>query len=387
MRDLLQCRDDIDRIDNEIIRLLTERMDVANDIAQYKLANNQSITDAKREHSKLVTLRKKAKDAGLSPSYITDLFKTIIKHTCCAEQQYIIAKANSDTIVRDTSVAYLGTKGSYSHIATIRYLEGFKGKIDAQGCSSFTQIVSSVENSKCEYGILPIENSSSGSINDVLDTIQNTKASIVGEIFVPIDHSILGVEKTDLSEITDIYSHPQPLTQCSMWIEKMLPNVNVHYTSATSEAMEIVANMNDPHHVAIGSHMAADLYNLTPISDHISNNPNNFTRFIAISMTAVNIPETIAAKTSLAFSVQKYQPGSLIKVLNEFSKRNINVTKLISRPRIDSNKDVWEEIFFADVQANINESAMQEILDSIKPYTNFMKVLGCYASSEIHQDK
>ena len=125
MRDLLQCRDDIDRIDNEIIRLLTERMDVANDIAQYKLANNQSITDAKREHSKLVTLRKKAKDAGLSPSYITDLFKTIIKHTCCAEQQYIIAKANSDTIVRDTSVAYLGTKGSYSHIATIRYLEGF----------------------------------------------------------------------------------------------------------------------------------------------------------------------------------------------------------------------------------------------------------------------
>ena len=167
----------------------------------------------------------------------------------------------------------------------------------------------------------------------------------------------------------------------------MLPNVNVHYTSATTEAMEIVANMKDPHHVAIGSHMAADLYNLTPIADHISNNPNNFTRFIAISMTAVNIPETIAAKTSLAFSVQKYQPGSLIKVLNEFSMRNINVTKLISRPRIDSNKDVWEEIFFADVQANVNDAAMQEILDSIKPYTNFMKVLGCYASSEIQQNK
>ena len=245
--------------------------------------------------------------------------------------------------------------------------------------------MSSVENSKCEFGILPIENSSSGSINDVLDTIQNTKASIVGEIFVPIDHSILGVEKTDLSQITDIYSHPQPLTQCSMWIEKMLPNVKVHYTSATTEAMEIVAKMNDPHHVAIGSFMAADLYNLTPIADHISNNPNNFTRFIAISMTAVNVPETIAAKTSIAFSVQKYQPGSLIKVLNVFSERNINVTKLISRPRIDSNKDVWEEIFFADVQANVNDSAMLEILDSIKPYTNFMKVLGCYASSEIQK--
>ena len=89
MRDLLQCRDDIDRIDNEIIRLLTERMDVANDIAKYKLEKNQPITDAQREHSKLVTLREKAKKVGLSPSYITDLFKTIIKYTCSAEQQYM----------------------------------------------------------------------------------------------------------------------------------------------------------------------------------------------------------------------------------------------------------------------------------------------------------
>lgn len=381
MKDLLQCRDEIDRIDNSILQLLQERMEVANDIALYKLAHNQSITDPVREHSKLQTLRKKAKDYALPPSYISDVFKTIIRHTCAVEQHQIIAKANESSIIRDTSVAYLGTVGSYSHVATCKYLEGYTGKIDATGCSSFTEIASLVETGKCEYGILPVENSSSGSINDVLDVIQTTKASIVGEIFVPIDHSVLGVQKIDLEKITDVYSHPQPLAQCSVWLKQMLPNANIHTTSATTEAMEIVSKLNNPSHVAIASHMAASFYNLIPIADNIANNVHNFTRFIAISMIPISIPQSISAKTSITFSVQKYQPGSLISVLSEFSKRNINVTKLISRPKIEATRDTWEEIFFADVEANLDSSAMQDILEDIRPYTTSLKVLGCYANS------
>ena len=111
MRDLLQCRDDIDRIDNQILNLLKERMEVANDIAAYKLAHNQSITDSTREHAKLQTLRTKASEHGLPPSYISDLYKLIMRNTCAVEQHYIISKANGSTLLRDTSVAYLGTKG------------------------------------------------------------------------------------------------------------------------------------------------------------------------------------------------------------------------------------------------------------------------------------
>ncbi|MGN0914814.1 MAG: prephenate dehydratase domain-containing protein [Succinivibrio sp.] len=380
MRDLLQCRDDIDRIDNSILKLLAERMDVAGDIARYKLAHNQSISDPVREHSKIQTLREKSKKLGLPSSYITDLFKTIIKNTCAVEQHLIVAEANNRTVIRDTSVAYLGTKGSYSHVATCKYLEGFKGNVDATGCSSFAEIVSLVETGKCEFGVLPVENSSSGSINDVLDAIQNTKASIVGELFVPIDHCVMGVANIDVAEITDVYSHPQPITQCSNWLRQQLPNAAIHYTKASSEAMELVKSMNDPKHVALGSHMATSFYGLIPLVDNIANNPHNFTRFIVISMTPLVVPETIPAKTSLSFSVQKYQPGSLIKVLNEFSQKNLNITKLISRPRIDENRDTWEEIFFADVEANINSPAMQDILENIRPFTTALKVLGCYAS-------
>ena len=385
MRDLLACRDDIDRIDNQIIKLLEERMDVANDIAEYKLVHNQSIVDATREHAKLVKLRAQAKDLGLPPSYVSDVFKTIIKNTCAQEQHYIVAKANQSSVVRDTSVAYLGNTGSYSHVASSKYLEGFKGNIRFEGCQTFAQIVGLVESGKCEYGILPVENSSSRSINEVLDVIQTTKASIVGELFVPIDHAILGCKHIDLKEITDIYSHPQPVAQCSKWLKDVLPNATIHYTKATSEAMQLIKEKQDPKHVAIGSHMAASFYDLTPLADNIANNIHNFTRFIVISMNSIIVPENIAAKTSLAFSVKKYQPGSLLNVLQEISKHNLNVTKLISRPKINANEDTWEEIFFADIEANASSSAMQDILEDLKPCTNLLKILGCYPNSE-HQN-
>ena len=171
MRDLLQCRDDIDRIDTQVLELLRERMEVANDIAEYKLVHNQSITDAKRELLKLKTLRQKAEDLGLPPSYISDVYKLIMSNTCAIERHYIVAKANNQGIVRDTSVSYLGNTGSYSHVAARKYLEGFKGKVEATGCPGFSEIVSMVETGKTEYGVLPIENSSSGSINDVIEEL------------------------------------------------------------------------------------------------------------------------------------------------------------------------------------------------------------------------
>lgn len=382
MRDLLQCRNDIDRIDTNILELLKERMEVANDIAEYKLNHNQSITDAARENSKLKTLRQKAKALGLPPSYISDVYRLIMSNTCAVERHYIVEKANSKGIVRDTSVAYLGNTGSYSHVASRKYLEGYNGEVKAIGCDNFSKVVAMVETGKTEYGVLPIENSSSGSINDVLDVIQETKASIVGELLVPIDHSILGVNGCSLDKITDIYSHPQPVTQCSNYIKNMLPNATVHYTKATSEAMTIVKEKNDPAHVAIGSHMAADLYDLQAVADGISNNPNNYTRFIVISLNPITVPDNIQAKTSLIFSVKKYQPGSLIQVLSLFSKNSINMTKLISRPKINAQSDTWEEIFFTDLEANASSSVMQDILEEMKEHTSSLKVLGSYPNPE-----
>ena len=382
MRDLSQCREAIDSIDANILKLFKERMEVANDIAHYKLMHNQGITDASREMAKLKALRAQAKELGLPTDYISDVYRQIMDHTCASERQYILTMLNNLDIERDTSVAYLGTVGSYSYVAAHKYLNNYRGKVEAVGCASFQDIVNAVEIGRCMYGVLPIENSSSGSINEVLDVLQNTSAVFVGELYVNIDHAVLGTENVDIQEITDIYSHPQPFSQCSAYIKDNLAHAKVHYCKATSEAMEIVSKLHDPHHAAIGSHQAASCYNLVPIVDNIANNIHNYTRFVIIGMTPITIPENLAAKTSISFSVQKYVPGSLIAVLNEFSKANLNLTKLISRPRLITGRDTWEEIFFADVEGNLASETMQEILEKIRAYTSSIKVLGCYINAE-----
>lgn len=382
MRDLIQCRNDIDAIDSNILKLFKERMEVATDIAHYKLLHNQGITDTEREMAKLQKLRAQARELGLPTDYISDVYREIMDHTCAVERQYIISMLNKLDIKRDTSVAYLGTIGSYSYLAAHKYLNNYRGKVDALGCSTFSEIVQAVETDRCKFGVLPIENSSSGSINDVLDVLQNTSAVFVGELYVNIDHAILGPQNIDISKITDLYSHPQPFSQCSSWIKENLPHAKVHYCKATSEAMQMVADYNNPCHAAIGSHQAASCYNLIPIADNIANNIHNYTRFVIIGMTPITVPNNLAAKTSLSFSVQKYTPGTLIAVLNEFSKAQLNLTKLISRPRLVSGRDTWEEIFFADIEANLASETMQNILDKIRNYTSSLKVLGCYVNAD-----
>ena len=382
MEDLSKFRQAIDNIDDNIIRLLKERMDVATAIADYKLEHNQSITDKAREQQKLNTLEKKALSYELMPSYIHDLYTLIMKYTCAKEQHDILSKLNHKPQSRDTSVAYLGTKGSYSHVAATKFFEGFLGKIEAFGCENFEQIVGNVETHNCEFGVLPVENSSSGSINEVLDILQTTKSTIVGEQFLQIDHSILGIKNISLNNITDVYSHPQPLAQCSQWLHNMLPHVRIHYTKATSEAMETVKQKQDPFHVAIASRLAASFFDLVPLFDNISNNPHNLTRFIIIYMTPTLVPLNVKAKTSLGFSVKKYTPGSLIKVLSEIYKHNLNLSKIISRPKIENTKETWEEIFFADLDGNANTEDFLKLLEDLKPLTSSLKVLGCYPSNE-----
>lgn len=382
MRDLNTCRLAIDEIDGKLLDLLSQRKDVAADIAECKLQKDQKISDPAREQEKLDAIMEKARALNLPPAFAAAVFKTVIANTVSYEQEYAINRLHHQKIKRSTSVAYLGPKGTYSHLAAMRYLSMYTDHIKERDCRAFDEIVASVESGKSEYGLLPIENSSSGSINGVLDVLQDSKVSLVGEIFVPIDHAVLTCAKVNVGEITDIYSHPQPIEQCSRWLKDFMPKVNIHYMKSTSHAMEEVQKLNDPHCAAIASHHAGSYYGLLPIMDNIANNVHNYTRFVAISMIPLLLPESIDAKTSISFTVAKYTPGSLICVLNEFSKLGINLTKLTSRPKLSPGHDTWEEIFFADVQGNLSSPQMQNCLEKIRSYTGSLKILGCYASDE-----
>ncbi len=383
MRDLKDCRIEIDRIDHEILRLVKERLLVADDIAEYKIAHNQDIVDKTRESQKLAELIKLGHQEGISSLMVLDLFKTLMSHTVSHEQSYILEKLKNSSLQRDTSIAYLGKQiGTYSHLAASLYTGNFKGRVRMAGCESFQEIIAMVEQGHTEYAIVPIENSSSGSINEVLDLISNTNAYLTGELFLPIDHSILGIKEVPLHEITDLYSHPQPVSQCSDFIAKALGHAKIHYVSSTSEAMAQVAQLQDPKAAAIASRDSAHLFNLISLKQDIANHKNNYTRFVVLSLIPVTVPEGLKAKTSLIFSVKKYQPGSLVAVLNAFYREGINLTKLHSRPRESSSGEIWEEIFFADVEANLNSPKMQKILDSLKSITEYLKVLGCYLNSD-----
>ena len=390
MRDLLECRDAIDDIDNQIMQLLQARQAVARDVAIYKLHHDQGIVDKRREAQKIRTLMDKAIENGLSPAMVREIYEKIMAHTVSYEQSYIVDKINGKEFKRSTSVAYLGTKGTYSHLATHRYFEHYEDRLTEISCASFDEIVAHVEDGSCEYGVLPIENSNSGSINEAVDTMQNMEASIVGEIFYPIDHSILSTrpapngenDALDFSSIKTIYSHPQPVAQCSKFIKEFLSHAQVVYTNSSSEAMSLVTSKQDHSAIALGSKHAARYYDLNPLVSDIANNKNNFTRFIILSKTPIDVPSTMSAKTSILFSTKKYTPGSLMRVLNEFSSSKINLTKLYSRPLEIKNRDAWEESFFADVEANLNNPLMQDILLRIKEHTSNLKVLGCYLSQE-----
>ena len=382
MKSLQDCRAAIDRIDAGILELLSQRLAVARDIADCKLSSNQPILDRVREQDKLKAVMEQAAAGGLPPLLVADLFTVLMARTVSYEQGYLMEQLAASGPERDSSIAYLGTTGTYSHLAAHRFLDGFRGRLTACECGSFEEIVACVESLRAEYGILPIENSSSGNINEVLDLLQLTRCSIVGELFYPIDHSILALQDQPLTELTELCSHTQPVTQCSRWLHEHLPQVRITFTSSSSAAMQQVVERGDPHVAAIGSAGAIRFYPLHSLISGISNNPDNHTRFIVIAMTPVMVPSCCRAKTSLSFSVPKYRPGSLIDVLSAFSAYRINLTKLISRPSGSDHKDTWEEMFFADVEANLSDLPMQDILNRIRPLTTSLKILGCYCSGE-----
>lgn len=379
MRTLIECRDAIDSIDTEIIKLLEKRQEVAEDIANIKLAQNKPIVDREREAQKLVNLSNKAREHKVSSLLIKDLYERIMQHTVGYEKTFIIEKAKNKDLNYDTSISYLGTIGTYSHLAAMKFLEHFSGKIRQKSCQTFDDIIKAVENDETDFGILPIENSSSGSINEVLDLIKNTKCSIVGEIYYAIDHSILVSGETKLSNIKRIYAHPQPIAQCSHWLKQNFKDVELIPVNSSSHAINKLTE-DSKEAAAIASFHAAAYYNLNAIATDIANNKKNYTRFVVISKEAFSVPSNIKAKTSIIFSTSKYTPGSLVKVLNEFSNASFNVTKLISRPKEEDNKETWEEIFFADIDANVNDAKMIDILDKLKSITSECKVLGCYAA-------
>ncbi|MEM0911704.1 MAG: prephenate dehydratase [Pseudomonadota bacterium] len=270
-------------------------------------------------------------------------------------------------------VAYLGTEGSYSYNAAQKYFSARTDTINLIGHRSFADIINAVEEGQCIYGILPIENTTSGSINEAFDCLHKSSVSIVAELAVSVQHSLIGLNSASTDEIKEVLSHPQALTQCSEFLQS-LDNCQIVPVSSTAEGIKRVATLNDPTVFAIGNASIANLYGLSVLKTHVANNTENFTRFFVLSKKQRPVPHQIPAKTTLIFTTGE-QAGALLDCLIIFKELNVGLSKIESRP---SQFDDDEEIFYVDVDINVRAPNFNKIAKHLKKYVKTMKVLGCY---------
>ncbi|ENY6994064.1 bifunctional chorismate mutase/prephenate dehydratase [Escherichia coli] len=374
---LLALREKISALDEKLLALLAERRELAVEVGKAKLLSHRPVRDIDRERDLLERLITLGKAHHLDAHYITRLFQLIIEDSVLTQQALLQQHLNKIN-PHSARIAFLGPKGSYSHLAARQYAARHFEQFIESGCAKFADIFNQVETGQADYAVVPIENTSSGAINDVYDLLQHTSLSIVGEMTLTIDHCLLVSGTTDLSAINTVYSHPQPFQQCSKFLNRY-PHWKIEYTESTSAAMEKVAQAKSSHVAALGSEAGGTLYGLQVLERIEANQRQNFTRFVVLARKAINVSDQVPAKTTLLMATGQ-QAGALVEALLVLRNHSLIMTRLESRP-IHGNP--WEEMFYLDIQANLESAEMQKALKELGEITRSMKVLGCYPSENV----
>ncbi len=374
--DLQNMRKQIDKIDDELLRLFKERMGIVLSIAEFKKENNTAITNATREREILERMTNAAGDdlAIEAKMFFTTLFDLSKSHQRSiindrgdlSEEINVALEKTANLFPKKATVACQGIEGSYSSAAcdslfllpSILYM------------NSFDSVFKAVSSGICDYGILPIENSSYGSVTKVYDLMKKNKFYIARSIKLKITHALLAKKNVKLEDIKEVYSHEQAIGQCSEFLEKL--NIKVTPCENTAMAAKAVSESDRNDVAAISSLQCAELYNLSIISNKIQNTENNYTKFICISKNLEIYPG--ANKISLIVSLS-HSPGSLYRVISHFATLGLNLTKLQSRPVLGSD---FEFTFYFDVDASVCEKEVVSLLNSIKSSSQTFTFLGNY---------
>ncbi len=369
----------LNELDDQLLSLLSERRKLSIEVAKSKVETSKPVRDAAREQQLLVKLINSGKDKyQLDAQYITKIFHTIIEDSVLLQQAYLQNLANPQSRKPLARVAFLGSKGSYSHLATREYFSRRNTELVELNCDQFKEVTRTVESGHADYGVLPIENTSSGSINEVYDLLQHTTLYIVGEITQPIEHCLVATQDIRLEDLKILYSHPQPHQQCSEFLNRM-KGVKLETCASTADAMKKVQQLNSNDVAAIGNASSGKLYGLQPIQGNIANQTENHTRFIIVARKPVDVSTQIPAKTTLIMSTSQ-EAGSLVATLLVLQRFGINMTKLESRPIMGNP---WEEMFYVDLEAHLDSESMQQALSELTKLTKHLKVLGCYPSENV----
>ncbi len=349
---LEDLRKQIDEADASIVKLIAERLRLAETIGKEKGKEGRQVEDAEREKMVLENVRRMAQEENVSLEDVESIYRQIITVSRSAQ---------------GVTVAFQGEIGAYSEEAAYQF---FGSSSQLKPCESLDDVFKAVEQNKAQFGVIPAENSLEGSISQTYDLLLDSSLKVCGETELRVVHCLIGVPKARLDLIKRVYSHPQALGQCKTFLRQLGCELIPTYDTAGS--VKIIKERGTTDGGAIASNRAAEIYGMKVLAREIEDNPNNFTRFFILSKH--DSPPSGNDKTSIVFSV-KHKPGALYESLKEFATRNINLTKIESRP---TRQKPWEYNFYLDFEGHREDKVLREALDSLENASLFLKVLGSY---------
>ena len=365
-------RVEIDKIDREITQLLEKRMNVAKAISKYKMENNMQIFHPDRE--KMVIEKNKGYLENKEYEELVESFYDNLMYLSRLVQQKEIYPENKiytkpyKNDRENLVVGYQGVAGSFGNEAMLKYFKNIK---EAKSYEKFEEVFKAVESGEIEYGILPVENSSTGGIGTVEDLLKEYNLYIVGEECIKISQNLVGIKGATVDDIKEVYSHPQGFEQSTKFFDKH-KNYNLIPYSNTAISAKLVSDLKDKSKAAIASERAAKLYDLKIIKKDVNDLKNNYTRFIVIGRD-LECDET-CDKVSILFSVEDTS-GGLYNLIRDIKEFGLNMSKIESRP---NRNNPWNYILFVDFDGNLFDENIKQAVNVIARNSKYFKLLGCY---------
>jgi len=366
--DLQGLRESIEEIDHEILDHLRRRMDLVEEVAAAKLRAASPFRDPLREDQVFQRVRHAAVERGLDPHEVERLYRVLLEMSVAHQQAHVRSLAAAPL-----RVAYQGVEGSYSHLTAQRCYSGLPEGVLLEGFETFRGAAEAVRSGAADRALLPIENTTAGSINETYDLLAEGGLTITAEAVSHIEHCLLVLPGTKLEDLRTVISHPQGLLQCQDFLHGV-PWIQARAEFDTAGSARKVRERNDPTVGAIAGESAARVFGLEILRRGIQTQEGNFTRFVELSLHAEPCPPGTPARTSLLLTVA-HRSGALAEVLSLLSQRGVNLAKLESRP-IPSSP--WKYRFYLDVEGDADRDPVRGALEEIRPHTTELRVLGSY---------
>ena len=370
-QELASLRKGLDDIDAVLVSALGERARLARDIARVKGEGDSPVRDADRETALLQHRSQFGERLGLDPAFVRRIFREILDDSVRRQQDAL--HTHPSEAERELRVGFQGTEGAYGHQAALQHVGVAQRPVAFKAYPTFRAMLDAVIEGHVDRALLPIENTTAGSVYESYDLLLRLNLSIVGEEIVDVRHCLLGVEGGTVEGLQRVHSHPQGLAQCSEFLATLAGCEGISAAN-TALAAKHVRELNDPRQAAIASEEAGVHFGLTVLKRDIANQAVNYTRFVVVAAAPAQCDPRIAAKVSMVLAT-RHEHGALVRCLNVIADEGLNVTKLESRPKPGTP---WEYVFYIDVEGHSGSPRMQAALAGLAEKTIFLKVLGCY---------